>query len=153
MAHRAYLVGNDRAASACADHQPRWLQSRAGASPPLRRRRNARASRRGRFMGWLRGGHVFVMTLCLTGWVAGCKPKQTAAAQKIVVRYMEAQAAWARMNLASNVYQRSVQLHHSGAISQQELDVAAANKQVSEAEWAQARQATNDSVIRAPGKP
>ena len=170
-------------------------------------------------MGWLRGGHVFVVTLCLTGWVAGCKPKQTAAAQKIVVRYMEAQAAmagrmsqseyiaiirgetetelsfkvpgvlerigpeggsqewqegdsitnnqvlaqlnqadflareqaaWARMNLASNVYQRSVQLHHSGAISQQELDVAAANKQASEAEWAQARQATNDSVIRAP---
>lgn len=60
------------------------------------------------------------------------------------------QAAWAKMNLASNVYQRSVQLHHSGAISQQELDVAAANKQASEAEWAQARQATNDSVIRAP---
>lgn len=62
----------------------------------------------------------------------------------------QVKSAEARSELDRLSLERNRKLSEQGAISPQELDVIAANRQASEASLAQARQALADSVIRAP---
>ncbi len=60
------------------------------------------------------------------------------------------QSARARSELDQLSLERSRKLREQGAISLQELDVVAANRQASAADLAQAEQALADSILRAP---
>lgn len=62
----------------------------------------------------------------------------------------QVKSAEARAQLDLLSLERNQKLREQGAISPQELDVIAANRQASEANLAQARQALADSVVRAP---
>jgi multidrug efflux system membrane fusion protein len=64
--------------------------------------------------------------------------------------HSQVKSAEARAQLDRLSLERNQKLREQGAISPQELDVIAANRQASEAALAQARQALADSVIRAP---
>ncbi len=62
----------------------------------------------------------------------------------------EVNRAQANADLESSQYERSLQLRKDGAISEQELDVIKAKAKTAQAALEQAKQAREDSVLRAP---